>query len=158
MAGNGPPPKAPATRARRNATPGSAQLPAGSRAPAVPELPTIGRRRWHPQTIVWWEDVWKDPMSAEFANSDKHGLFMLAELVNAFWKLTATNPLRPKLATEIRMQGQRFGLSPLDRRRLQWEIERGADAEDRTSHRAAQRTANRRKPGDDPRAHLKVQK
>lgn len=158
MAGMGPPPKNPRTRARRNASPGAAQLAADAKAAEVPALPQIGRRTWHPMTVEWWNDTWTDPMSAEFARSDKHGLFMLAELVDAFWKLSATNPKRPKLATEIRMQGQRFGLSPLDRRRLQWEIERGEDAEERTNQRAARRQAARPRSGEDPRSHLRVAK
>jgi hypothetical protein len=35
------------------------------------------------------------------------------------------------LAAEIRLQRQCFGLTPLDRRRLQWEIERAEAAERR---------------------------
>jgi hypothetical protein len=34
-----------------------------------------------------------------------------------------------QLMAEIRLQESRFGLSPLDRSRLQWEIKRGEDAE-----------------------------
>lgn len=158
MAGNGPPPKRQVTRQRRNSSAGASQLAADARAAEVPDLPQIGRRTWHVMTVAWWRDVWTDPMSAEFARSDKHGLFMLAELVDAFWKLSATNPKRPKLATEIRMQGQRFGLSPLDRRRLQWEIDKGEEAQERTTTRAARRTRTRSTTMDDPRALLKAVK
>lgn len=63
----------------------------------------------------------------EFDASDLHGLLMLAVLVDDFW-LAESPTTRSKLAGEIRQQSQRFGLSPLDRRRLQWEIEHISDA------------------------------
>jgi len=54
------------------------------------------------------------------------GLFLLAVLVDGFW-------LKPHwtAAAEIRLQRQCFGLSPMDRRRLQWEIEKVDEAPDR---------------------------
>jgi hypothetical protein len=58
-------------------------------------------------------------MAGEFLQSDRHGLFILAELVDRFWEAPS-----PQLATEIRLQRQCFGLTPIDRRRLQWEVER----------------------------------
>jgi len=57
---------------------------------------------------------------------------------------------RAALAQEIRMQGQRFGLSPIDRRRLQWEVER---AETAGRHRQPPPRTKRVK---DPRQLLRV--
>ena len=152
----GPLPKSAATRQRRNPSPGTT-LARGAKAAAIPELPVVGRRKWHPMTESWWHDAWSDPMSAEYVKSDKHGFFMLAELVDRFWKLSANNPQRVKLMTEIRMQGQRFGLSPLDRQRLRWEVERGEEAAARTATRKQQRAATRaRATATDPRDLLKV--
>ena len=57
-------------------------------------------------------------MAAEFLQADRHGLYRLAVLVDAFWRTED-----PRLASEIRLQAQCFGLTPIDRRRLQWEME-----------------------------------
>lgn len=158
MAGIGPPPKSPRTRQRRNAVAGMATLAADDRAEEVPPLPVMGRAVWHVMTVQWWEDVWTDPVSSRYARSDKHGLYRLAVVVDRFWKLTAANPQRVKLSAEIRQLESKFGLSPLDRRRLQVEIEKGEDAEERTNQREARRRQVRRKPGDDPREMLKAVK
>jgi hypothetical protein len=144
----GPPPKNPKTRQRRNKVATAAKLPVKVRAGRVPELPerpcpcggpppaTKKRGRppkprppckachdsgvlaWHPLTLLWWRDVWKSPMAAEYLQADKHGLYRLAVLVDAFWRSED-----PRLASEIRLQGMNFGLTPLDRRRLQWEMQ-----------------------------------
>ncbi len=58
-------------------------------------------------------------MASEYLESDVPGLVMLAVLKDDFF-----NDPRSTLAAEIRLQEQRFGLSPIDRRRLQWEVER----------------------------------
>ena len=63
--------------------------------------------------------------------SDIPGLEILADLVDRFWYGDAG------LAAEIRLQRQCFGLTSLDRRRLQWEIARGEEAEKRRGGRPA---------------------
>jgi len=46
---------------------------------------------------------------------------MLADLMDSFW--TADDAaVKAKLSTEIRLQSQRFGLSPIDRVRLRWNV------------------------------------
>lgn len=156
MAGRGPAPKNAATRQRRNASPGAAQLAADAKAAEIPALPVMGRMKWHPQTEAWWHDVWTDPVSAEFAKSDRHGLFRLARLQDRFWKLSASNPALPKLSAEIRQLESKFGLSPRDRRSLQWEIEKGEEAVERTTQRASRRAATKRTQKGDPRDFLKA--
>jgi len=83
-------------------------------------------------TLAWWSDsvtgIWSSPMAKEYDNSDVHGLFSLAMLVDDFWNAESSED-RKQLMAEIRLQSQRYGLSPIDRRRLQWEIARGEDAE-----------------------------
>ena len=131
----------------------AATLPAdGEVMSEIPELPaTNRRRRWHIQTLAWWTSIWQSPMATEFLESDVHGLVMLAELWDAFWKMPAKETRkRAALAQEIRMQGQRFGLSPIDRRRLQWEVER---AETAGRHRQPPPRTKRVK---DPRQLLRV--
>lgn len=112
--------------ARRNQSTTRATLVADHDVEA-PKLPT---RLWHEQTRAWWRDVWSSPMAPEYDDSDKHGLFALAVLVDDFWHCDEAK-LRKEIASEIRQQRQCFGLTPIDRRRLQWEIERTEDAQDR---------------------------
>lgn len=109
--------------ARRNKSTTKATLSAVHNV-QTPDLP--GDRAWHPQTMTWWADVWASPMAPEYHESDVHGLMMLAVLVDEFWQ----DPSQA-LAAEIRLQRQCFGLTPIDRRRLQWEIERTDEAQDR---------------------------
>lgn len=142
-----PTPKHPSTRARRNKVSSAATLVAPVKAD-IPDLPND--RDWHPQTLAWWADIWRSPMAPEYDPSDVHGLFMLAVLVDGFW-------LKPHwtAAAEIRLQGQRFGLSPIDRRRLQWEIEKVDEAQDKGAKRR-QSAARPRTGGDDPRSVLRA--
>src|SRR3954447_19961308 len=66
-------------------------------------------------------------MAAAYDPTDVHGLLQLAVLVDDFWH--AETPRERQAANaEIRLQGVRFGLSPIDRRRLPWEIERSEEA------------------------------
>lgn len=108
-------------------------------------------------TLEWWRDLWASPMAPEYDESDRHGLYKLAMLQDDFW--TAETPKERKEASaEIRLQEQRFGLSPIDRRRLQWEIEKTDEAVDRGSKRRG--SAPSKKSADeavrDPRAVLKA--
>ncbi len=119
-----------------------------------PELPDRGYP-WHPFTVQWWYDVWSSPMAPEFEKtSDAHGLFMLAQLRDDFWSQPPEKArARAELATEIRMQEQRYGLSPYDRRRLQWTVEQAEEAQDRGRRRRA-KTIEHVDPSNDPRAVL----
>ncbi len=103
-------------------------------------------------TLAWWRDVWSSPMAPEYDESDRHGLFLMAVLIDEFW----LSPSK-ELAAEIRLQRQAFGLSPIDRRRLQWEIERGDEANERTKKRRAKPAASKAdEPSADPRSILHV--
>lgn len=148
----GPPPKNPATRRRTNKSSTHATLVRDHdvQAPALPERES----EWHPFTLQWWADIWASPMAPEFERtSDTHGLFLLAALHDDFWRIPADKPrARAEIAAEIRLQEQRFGLSPYDRRRLQWQIEATEAAQDKGRQRRA-RTIEV-DPADDPRAVL----
>lgn len=56
-------------------------------------------------------------MRDEYLKADIHGLYVLADLVDQYWCKPSV-----KLAAEIRQQRQCYGLTPIDRRRLQWEV------------------------------------
>lgn len=138
----GPAPKHPATRRRKNRASTAAQLPTAVPDAAPPELPDA--REWHPQTVGWWQDVFVSPMASEFLDADVHGLVRLAVLVEDYWRAD-TPTARRNLLAEIRLQSQCFGLTPIDRRRLQWEVERGEHAK---------RKRQGKKGGADPRLRL----
>ena len=141
-----PLPKDPALRQRRNKPNAQATLPAeGQRRRKAPPLPA--NRVWSELTLAWWRDVWHSPMAEEFLKSDVHGLYQLAELVNRFWEEPST-----ALAAEIRLQRQCFGLTPIDRRRLQWEVERVESVTRKRPPEAPRAAA----PADDPRSILRV--
>lgn len=143
-----PPPKHPSTRARRNKTSTNATL---TTEHDVKQPPLPKGVEWHPMTTAWWRDIWKSPMAPEFLKADVHGLFQLALLTNDFW-LAETPSARSALAAEMRQQGQRYGLSPIDRRRLQWEVEKVEDAQHRGQQRRSGGQPARPQPqGEDPR-------
>lgn len=122
----------------------------------APELPARydadgNEMNWRPETLEWWADLWAAPMSSEYHSSDRHALFLLAVLVDQFW--TAPDQ---KLAGEIRLQRQAFGLTPYDRRRLEWTIETADAAKDSGSRRRSGRQAEPAPapPAEDPRLKL----
>lgn len=84
-------------------------------------------------------------MSAEYLKADVHGLFRLAVLVDRFWQAPSVS-----LSAQICSQEQRYGLSPLDRRRLEWIVER---AEQDKVQRPARRSEP---PSNDPREMLRA--
>jgi hypothetical protein len=155
-------PKDPELRQRRNKSASSATL-STERAPKrrPPKLPTIMEHRngekvaheWHAMTRSWWRDVWRSPMAAEYLQADVHGLFRLAILVDRFWRTGSQ-----ALAAEIRLQQQCFGLTPIDRRRLQWEVERVEEVTSRKRKHEPPAGATEQPAAEDPRALLRVVK
>lgn len=73
---------------------------------------------WLPETVEWWGDVWASPMSDEYLDADVHGLIRLAVLVDNYWY----SP-NAKTHAEVRLAQKDYGLTPYDRRRLEWTIE-----------------------------------
>ena len=156
----GPTPKPAHLRQRRNKTTTAATLPSSAESAnfEVPDLPELKDELgdpvpWHAMVIEWWTSVWRSPMAAEFLGADmRGGLYELAVLRQDFWSADSASARRAA-ATEIRLQDERFGLSTIARRRLQWEIEKGESAAERTTKR---RTRAKSAPKDDPRGVLKL--
>ena len=125
----GPPPKPSALRQRRNRTSTAAVLPAAGTAPGrpAPPLPERGPDAlpWHPETLAYWAAIWASEMAGEYLDADVPGLVALMRLQDRF------NYGDLSAAAEIRLQRQCFGLTPIDRRRLQWETGKVEDAERR---------------------------
>lgn len=165
MAGHGPAPKDPSTRARGNKTSTRATL-AAVENPEIPEMPDpmqyvpspfpkgsdlYSEPAWYPAVKEWWEAIWSSPMSSEFSEeSDKHGLYLgcalLQESINPMNKITERMSALTKFEGVVR----NYGLNPMARRALQWEIDRGDSADKRTRARhMAERSPV--KAVDDPR-------
>lgn len=144
---SGPAPKHPSARRRRNKVSTAATLRVLDPDDiVVPPLPP--RRQWQPETLERWETVHSSPMAPEFTDSDLYNLYDLAELWDDF--LLAESPAdRIKISSEIRLKGKDFGLTPLDRRRLSWEIDRGEEAEEATKQRRERQRREALKSVDD---------
>jgi hypothetical protein len=95
-------------------------------------------------------------MGAEYLKSDVAGLLLLADLYQQFWTAPTVHE-KVRFAAEIRQQESRYGLSPLDRRRLQWTVELGEAAVERTARRRRARQLPA-ETGQDPREVLKIER
>jgi hypothetical protein len=146
---SGPPPKPAHLRQRTNRKAGSGTIQA-PQAPQTREIPNPDGRTWQPLTIASWKRAWASPMASRWLDTDADALGRLAILWDAFYKQPDARTL-----AEIRLQEQRFGLSPLDRTRLQWEVTRGDEAAKRQRQR---QPLPSKKVTRDPRAFLKAVK
>lgn len=142
---SGPAPKPAHLRQRTNRKPGAAQLEAPAGTVHVPEMPNPDGREWHPLTVKAWEHAWSSPMAGQWLETDADAIGRLALLWDEFYKRPDADGLK-----EIRLQSALFGLSPLDRSRLQWEVARGEEAE----RKRPQREPRKATGTNDPRAFL----
>lgn len=164
-----PVPKHHSTRGRANKTSTRATLfepaPDEIQIPELPPMRLVERKRkgrdadgvvqtetymvevpWRLETQDWWESLWSSPMAGEFHASDRHGLYRLAVLIDDFWQHPSS-----QANAEIRLAQKDYGLTPLDRRRLEWTI---ASAETATEKRPARNTKADKDAGPDPRLHI----
>jgi hypothetical protein len=129
----GRPPKPANLRQNRTKKVGRATLelvPNGDVKAKVPDIPNPNGREWHPFTLRQWENAWRSPMASQWLDSDFDGLARLAWLWDDFNKTGNLDYIK-----EIRLQSAAFGLTPLDRSRLQWEVLKTTDAEERAKRR-----------------------
>jgi hypothetical protein len=152
----GPLPKPAHLRQRVNRAATRATLPSVE-ASARNKVPPLYKRdkvteRWHPRVVAWWSAIWKSPMASEWLEADVLGLvYRTAELQQDFWVADEAQG-RVAVETRIAKNEERLGLSPIDRRRLQWEIEKGDQAAERTQRRKAIKQVE----GKDPREVLRA--
>lgn len=114
-----PLPKPLELRQRRNKSSTAAKID----APALvwPRLPA--GRKWHVRVRKWWKLLSEGPTAKEYLDSDMEGLFILADLMHRYW--VEKDPDRQiKLALAIVRHRSSYGDTPIDRRRLQWSIQR----------------------------------
>jgi hypothetical protein len=155
----GPLPKNPSARQRRNRASTNTLLHVAGPEDEI-DIPKLFRHPhedgWHQLTLHWWVEVWRSPMRTEFTDADREGLMMLAMIVNDFFTAKSARDRLFALA-EVRLQSVRFGLSPIDRRRLQWEVERTDEAQRRGRRQRSQETPkipDTPVVAEDPRAGL----
>ena len=129
-------PKDPALRQRRNKTPGAATLT--NEQAMRTRAPLMGKRddgqEWHVKTKKWWRDTWQSPMAGQYIDTDVSGLRLLAQMIDDYTKEPLADK-RAKLAAEIRQHRTCFGLTPLDRMRLRWEVEKVEEVTERRQRR-----------------------
>ena len=143
-----PKPKDPSLVARRNKTSTRAVLTPQSN-PKVPALPK--GTRWHQQVRDWWKRAWSSPMVPEWTESDIDALYMAARLMQMLWGDVTPNEAKA-VAGEIRQLLAQCGLTPMSRRSLQWEIERGESAAESTAQRRTKAAPTKKaEPRPDPR-------
>lgn len=141
---SGPPPKPAHLRQRTNRKAGAGVIEALPR-PGKRAIPNPDGRVWHPLTVAAWNRAWASPMASQWLETDADALGRVALLWDDFYKAPDA-----KIMAEIRLQEQRFGLSPLDRSRLQWEVARADEAESKRKPRPVSQGRSH----TDPRAIL----
>jgi hypothetical protein len=141
------------TRARRNVASSAAVLSEPVAAADVPELPQT--REWSELTLEWWRDLWASPMSSEYHDSDKHQIFVLAMLMDDFFT-AESRTMRMNISAEIRLSRMAFGMTPYDRRRLEWTVEQAEESKDRGNERRKRQGITQPNLADDPRSVLRA--
>jgi len=136
-------PKPPGQRRRRNKGQSDwQQLPADGRKGEIPEPRT--QRELGEIAQQYWDTLWTSPMAVTFTDADIQPLTRLAVLVDDRDRSESTDGLIEIVESnyadageievvvgrfagdaEIRQLEDRYGISPLARRRLQWEVKRG---------------------------------
>ena len=106
---------------------------------------------WLTITRDWWQELWRSPMSSEYADADIYQLYALAAIMDNFFRAPTA-----ALAGELRQARAAFGLTPYDRRKLEWTIEEAEDRKDRGARRRreAESRAVPEGPVVDPRFSL----
>lgn len=133
-------PKDPSVRARRNKSSSNAilRIVAGRKVPDLPE-----GTDWHPRAVEWWTKAWQSPMVQEWTASDEELLVVCLAARHAYWKSFDEDDRRglPSLLNTIVSTEKNLGLSPMSRRSLQWQIEQGEAAEEKTEQRRKSKAA-----------------
>mgnify|MGYP001559543669 CR=1 FL=1 len=120
MAGQGPAPKDPAKRRRRNVDPIPTTKVVDDGILRGPELPedALPGEEWHSRTQAWWTTWRRSPQAAAFTATDWDFLLDTALMHHTMWAKG-----RWEFAAELRLRSAKFGATPEDRARLRLQIE-----------------------------------
>lgn len=122
----------------------------------IPDLPDrpLG---WHSEVVKWWNAVWSSPMEQEWhVDTDYYNLVAAAMHLDDMWMAEDAGS-RQKADTAFVKRIATLGLTPYDRRRLEWTIASAGEATDRRNRRRGATPigdAPSQPPRSDPRAHL----
>jgi hypothetical protein len=122
--GNGPAPKDPAKRRRRNADPvptTCVQADGRVRGPRLP--PLADGEAWHPRTLAWWATWRKSPQAQAFTGTDWDFLLDTALMHHTMWSKG-----RWEFASEVRLRAGKLGATPEDRLRLRMQVDQPEQA------------------------------
>jgi hypothetical protein len=118
----GPAPKPLSHRRRTNAVAGARQLDGAGRIGAAPKPKT--KTKLCATAVAYWRTIWASPMALVYTDADVFPLTRLVLLVHERDQGRGS----ASADGELRQLEDRFGLSPMSRRRLNWEINAAAAA------------------------------
>lgn len=134
MAGRGPAPKDPSTRARRNAGPAPLRTvdaqtiePQALSDDLLPEGDV-----WHPATVRWWRRWCESNLVGDLLPVDWSELEACAVLHHEYMRKRSFT-----LASELRLRMAKFGATPEDRARLRIQVVAADEAEEKPARRVA---------------------
>ena len=89
--------------------------------PAVVEhdVPDLPDRDWHPKTREYWAQIWRDPISTLWTESDGATAELLADHMDTYhWARETGDRPGSRLTLEIRALRTELGLTPAGRAKL----------------------------------------
>ncbi|OBK14080.1 hypothetical protein A5635_10310 [Mycobacterium asiaticum] len=111
---------------------------------------------WYPEVLAWWEDLWASEPRSEWIEADVHLLYVAARLYQMLLDPETKVTAAKALAGEYRQILVQFGLTPMARRTLQWQVPPADPNQKPAAKKAAPRKPAARSA--DPRARFKVVK
>jgi phage terminase small subunit len=88
-------------------------------------------------------------MASQYLGVDEHVLYISLELFQDFYDSESASERRAA-SKEIRSWATEYGFTPIARRRLQWEVARAEEAQEKRKRR------KRADPKKDPRSQIKA--
>jgi hypothetical protein len=115
----GPAPKNPAQRRRQNAAPPTTKIDPAAKVKAPPLPPGMGER-----AAELWAELWSDAVAVVWETCDRSAVARLCR----FRAAEESGEAGGVMLAQITALEDRLGLSPMARRRLQYEIDKAAGA------------------------------
>lgn len=102
-----------------------------------PDLPGEG---WHPQTLVWWDNLRFSPLADLLMDADWQFLLDTALIHHRFWESGGSTAF----AAELRLRVGKIGVTPEERRHLRVEATQEGPAESEPTAESDATTQRRR--------------
>lgn len=143
MAGRGPAPKDPGSRARRNKDPQALRVIEAEpkKQPPLPDVVIEGEDFVWPQVTQDWWRMWREsPLAEDFTANDWSELMDTALLHARYWSGNAS------VAGELRLRVAKFGATPEDRARLRIQFAQADEADEKRTRVKPSSARERRGP------------